>query len=170
MTTPPSPDDENTMDYFLGKRPSGATTDSKLDLGTIVRDVDELMVLNDEAHHVHDPQMAWFKSIQETFTNRRSKRAGVGVTGGRDRHAQEHNNGAIFVPDGGRLSPGGGHRPERGQAPGAGPMPPAGPDWWSARAPNTPSATPIYRPGGDRNGARPPPNTPKSWARRPSSL
>ena len=23
---PPSPDDENTMDYFLGKRPTGATT------------------------------------------------------------------------------------------------------------------------------------------------
>lgn len=51
---PPSPDDENTMDYFLGKRPTGATTDSKVDLGMIVRDVDELMVLNDEAHHIHD--------------------------------------------------------------------------------------------------------------------
>ena len=31
---PPSPDDENSMDYFLGKRPSGATTDSKMDVGT----------------------------------------------------------------------------------------------------------------------------------------
>ncbi|MCB0257822.1 MAG: DEAD/DEAH box helicase family protein, partial [Anaerolineae bacterium] len=35
---PASPDDENTMDYFLGKRPTGATTDSKVDLGMIVRD------------------------------------------------------------------------------------------------------------------------------------
>jgi type III restriction enzyme len=52
----PSPDDENTMDYFLGKRPTGATTDSKVDLGMIVRDIDELMVLNDEAHHIHDPR------------------------------------------------------------------------------------------------------------------
>ena len=51
---PPSPDDENTMDYFLGKRPTGGTTDSKVDLGMIVRDIDELMVLNDEAHHIHD--------------------------------------------------------------------------------------------------------------------
>ncbi len=25
---PPSPDDENTMDYFFGPRPTGATTDS----------------------------------------------------------------------------------------------------------------------------------------------
>ena len=30
---PPSPDDVNTMDYFLGKRPTGGTTDSKVDLG-----------------------------------------------------------------------------------------------------------------------------------------
>ena len=38
-----SPDDEDTMDYFLGRRPSGATTDSKVDLGMIVRDIDEHM-------------------------------------------------------------------------------------------------------------------------------
>ena len=54
--TPPSPDDENTMDYFLGKRPTGATTDSKVDLGMIVRDINELMVLNDEAHHATIPR------------------------------------------------------------------------------------------------------------------
>ena len=54
---PASPDDENTLDYFLGRRPIGATTDSKVDLDMIIRDIDELMVLNDEAHHVHDPRM-----------------------------------------------------------------------------------------------------------------
>jgi len=37
---PASPDDENTMEYFLGKRPTGATTDSKVDLSMIVRDID----------------------------------------------------------------------------------------------------------------------------------
>ncbi len=31
----------------------------------IVRDIDELVVLNDEAHHIHDPRMAWFKSIED---------------------------------------------------------------------------------------------------------
>ena len=55
---PPSPDDDNTMDYFFGKRPTGATTDSTVDLGDIVRDIDELMVLNDEAHHIHDSRLA----------------------------------------------------------------------------------------------------------------
>jgi type III restriction enzyme len=93
---PPSPGDENTMDYFLGKRPSGATTDSKVDLGMIVRDVDELVVLNDEAHHIHDPQMAWFKSIEDIHNRLKQKGSAlslqVDVTA-----TPKHNNGAIFV-------------------------------------------------------------------------
>ena len=93
---PASPDDENTMDYFLGKRPTGATTESKVDLGMIVRDVDELVVLNDEAHHIHDPSMAWFKSIEDIH-NRLNLKGGalslqVDVTA-----TPKHNNGAIFV-------------------------------------------------------------------------
>lgn len=93
---PPSPDDENTMDYFFGKRPTGATTDSSVDLGMIVRDIDELMVLNDEAHHIHDSKLAWFKSIQDIH-NRLLQKGGslalqVDVTA-----TPKHNNGAIFV-------------------------------------------------------------------------
>lgn len=93
---PASPDDEDTMDYFLGKRPSGATTASKLDLGMIVRDVDELVVLNDEAHHIHDPRMAWFKSIDDIHNRLKQKGSAlslqVDVTA-----TPKHNNGAIFV-------------------------------------------------------------------------
>jgi len=93
---PPAPDDENTMDYFLGKRPTGATTDSKVDLGMIVRDIDELMVVNDEAHHIHDAKLAWFKSIEDIH-NRLLQKGGalalqVDVTA-----TPKHNNGAIFV-------------------------------------------------------------------------
>ncbi len=62
---PDSPQDENSMDYFLGKRPTGATTDSKIDVSTVVRNVDELMIINDEAHHIHDMKLAWFQSIQD---------------------------------------------------------------------------------------------------------
>jgi type III restriction enzyme len=93
---PPSPDDENTMDYFLGKRPTGGTTDSKVDLGMIVRDIQELMVLNDEAHHIHDKRLAWFKSIEDIHNRLLQKGAGlslqVDVTA-----TPKHNNGAIFV-------------------------------------------------------------------------
>lgn len=93
---PPSPDDDNTMDYFFGKRPTGATTDSSVDLGMIVRDIDELMVLNDEAHHIHDSKLAWFKSIEDIH-NRLLQKGGalalqVDVTA-----TPKHNNGAIFV-------------------------------------------------------------------------
>ena len=93
---PPSPHDENSMEYFLGKRPTGATTDSKIDLGIIVRDIDELMVLNDEAHHIHDNRLAWFKSIEDIH-NRLLQKGGelalqVDVTA-----TPKHSNGAIFV-------------------------------------------------------------------------
>ena len=95
-TPDPSPDDDDTMDYFLGKRPTGETTDSKVDLGVIVRDIDELMVLNDEAHHIHDNKLAWFKSIEDIH-NRLVQKDGrlalqVDVTA-----TPKHNNGAIFV-------------------------------------------------------------------------
>jgi type III restriction enzyme len=93
---PASPDDEDTMEYFLGKRPSGATTDSKVDLGMIVRDIHELMVLNDEAHHIHDPRMAWFKSIEDIHNRLKQKGAAlslqIDVTA-----TPKHDNGAIFV-------------------------------------------------------------------------
>ncbi len=94
--SPPLPDDDNSMDYFLGKKPVGATTDSKVDLGDIVRDIDELMILNDEAHHVHDPKLAWFKSIEDIHNRLLQKGSElalqVDVTA-----TPKHSNGAIFV-------------------------------------------------------------------------
>jgi len=93
---PPGPDDDNTMDYFLGKRPTGATTDSKVDLGMIVRDIDELVVLNDEAHHIHDKKLAWFKSIEDIHNRLLQK--GTELSLQIDTTATpRHNNGAIFV-------------------------------------------------------------------------
>ena len=93
---PPAPDDDNSMDYFLGKKPTGATTDSKIDLGDIVRDIDELMVLNDEAHHVHDPKLAWFKSIEDIHNRLLQKGSELALQV--DVSATpKHNNGAIFV-------------------------------------------------------------------------
>ena len=93
---PPSPDDDNSMDYFLGRRPTGATTDSKIDLGIIVRDIDELMVLNDEAHHIHGRGLAWFKSIEDIHNRLLQKGSAlalqVDVTA-----TPKHDNGAIFV-------------------------------------------------------------------------
>ena len=94
--TAASPDDENTMDYFLGRRPTGATTDSKVDLGMIVRDIDELLILNDEAHHIHDPRLAWFKSIDDIHNRLKLKDSALSLQ--IDTTATpKHRNGAIFV-------------------------------------------------------------------------
>lgn len=95
----PSLEDDDLRDYFLspfGPRPVGKTTDSKTDLGEIVRELNELVVFNDEAHHIHDPRMAWFKSIQDIH-HRMLQKDGrlalqVDVTA-----TPRHNNGAIFV-------------------------------------------------------------------------
>ena len=64
----PSLDDDDLRDYFLapfGPKPIGKTTDSNTDLGETLRGVEELAVFNDEAHHIHDNKLAWFKSIQD---------------------------------------------------------------------------------------------------------
>lgn len=94
--TAPNFNDEDTSSYFLGKRPTGSTTDSKVDLGAIVREIDELVVLNDEAHHIHDPRMAWFKSIEDIHNRLKMKgkelSLQIDVTA-----TPKHNNGAIFV-------------------------------------------------------------------------
>lgn len=92
----PSANDENSKDYFLGRKPTGATNDSKVDLRGIVRSIGELMIINDEAHHIHDPSLAWFKSIQDIHNNLLQKGAALSlqldVTA-----TPKHNNGAIFV-------------------------------------------------------------------------
>ncbi|MEO6749130.1 MAG: DEAD/DEAH box helicase family protein, partial [Casimicrobiaceae bacterium] len=64
----PALDDDDLRDYFLapfGPKPVGKTNDSRTDLGEVVREIEELAIFNDEAHHIHDPRMAWFKSIQD---------------------------------------------------------------------------------------------------------
>jgi len=94
--TLPTADDDDTRDYFLGPRPTGATTDSKVDLGMIVRDIDELVVLNDEAHHIHNKSLAWFKSIEDIHNKLKQKEKHlslqIDVTA-----TPKHDNGAIFV-------------------------------------------------------------------------
>ena len=62
----------------------------------IVRDVDELMILNDEAHHIHDQKLAWFQSIQDIHNRLLQKGAALSLQ--LDTTATpKHNNGAIFV-------------------------------------------------------------------------
>jgi type III restriction enzyme len=96
----PSLEDDDLRDYFLsdafGEKPKGKTTDSKTDLGEIVREIEELAVFNDEAHHIHNPKMAWFKSIQDIHHKMLQKEdrltLQIDVTA-----TPRHDSGAIFV-------------------------------------------------------------------------
>jgi type III restriction enzyme len=90
---------EDLRDYFLApfvERPAGKTTDSNTDLGEIVREIDELAVFNDEAHHIHDSRLAWFQCIQDIHHRLLQKdlrlAIQVDVTA-----TPRHDNGAIFV-------------------------------------------------------------------------
>jgi len=88
--------DENLTDYFLGAKPVSKTNESLIEVSNIVRDIDEIVVLNDEAHHIHDPKMAWFKSIQDI--NNKLKQKGKQISLQIDCTATpKHDNGGIFV-------------------------------------------------------------------------
>lgn len=89
-------DDEDLSEYFLGSKPVTKTNQSMVDLGNIIRDLDEIMVINDEAHHIHDPKMAWFKSIQDI--NNKLIQKGKLISLQVDCTATpKHDNGGIFV-------------------------------------------------------------------------
>ena len=92
----PSPEDDNTMDYFLGEKAPSKTTDSKIGVGDIIRNINELMILNDEAHHIHDDKLAWFQSIEDIHNKMKIKGGSlslqIDVTA-----TPKHNNGGIFV-------------------------------------------------------------------------
>ena len=91
-----SVDDEDTSAYFLGDRPVTKTSDSTVDLGMIVRDIDELIVINDEAHHLHDDKSAWVKSIADI--DNRLKQKGTKLSLQIDLTATpKKNDGSIFV-------------------------------------------------------------------------
>jgi type III restriction enzyme len=90
-----SADDEDSSEYFLGDKPVTKTNDSTVDLGMIVRDIDELIVINDEAHHIHE-ENAWLKSIRDI--DNKLKQKGTGLSLQLDLTATpKKNDGSIFV-------------------------------------------------------------------------
>ncbi len=88
-------EDEDASEYFLGDKPVTKTNQGTVDLGMVVRDIDELIVINDEAHHIHE-ENAWLKSIRDI--DNKLKQKGGGLSLQLDVTATPKNNkGAIFV-------------------------------------------------------------------------
>jgi type III restriction enzyme len=89
-------EDEDTSEYFLGEKPVTKTNDSTIDLGMVVRDINELIVINDEAHHLHDDKSAWVKSIADI--DNQLKQKGTKLSLQLDLTATpKKNDGSIFV-------------------------------------------------------------------------
>lgn len=93
----PSENDEDLTNYFLGAKPVTKTTERVVDLKKVVRQLNDLVVMNDEAHHLHDEDLAWFRSIQDIDALLR-QRTGHGIGGHFDVTATpKHDDGSIFV-------------------------------------------------------------------------
>lgn len=92
--------EESFETIFLGAKPKpDADTSRGMDLGKILRSdtIRNLVVLNDEAHHIHDSSLAWFKSIED-ISNKLKLKNERGISLQADFSATpKHNNGAIFV-------------------------------------------------------------------------
>jgi type III restriction enzyme len=91
----PSVDDEDTSAYFLGGTPVTKTTEGTVDLGQVVRDIDELIVINDEAHHIHE-ENAWLSSIRD-IDNKLKQKGGALALQLDVTATPKNNKGAIFV-------------------------------------------------------------------------
>jgi type III restriction enzyme len=89
--------DDDLSDYFLGQKPVTKSNQKTVDLGEIVRSIDSLIVLNDEAHHIHDENLSWFQAIQGIDARMR-QRTGHGISAQFDVTATpKDQNGAVFA-------------------------------------------------------------------------
>lgn len=96
----PTFEDVNVEKYFVGEKPSPyADKDKGTDLGRILRSdkIKDLLIINDEAHHIHDESLAWFRNIEDinnTLKLKYNKSLSLQI----DLTATpKHRGGAIFV-------------------------------------------------------------------------
>ncbi len=54
---------KNALDAILGKKPQKDLSKASISVLTHLKNLDNLMVLNDEAHHVHDDELEWNKTL-----------------------------------------------------------------------------------------------------------
>lgn len=85
---------------FLGTKVKlDADKSNGTDLGKILRSdkISDLLILNDEAHHIHNSELAWFKNIQD-INNKLKLKNGNSICLQADFSATpKHNNGSIFA-------------------------------------------------------------------------
>ena len=56
-------EDEDLTEFFFGSKVKNKL-ETKVDLLKLIKQVKELIIINDEAHHINDEQQVWYKTIQ----------------------------------------------------------------------------------------------------------
>jgi type III restriction enzyme len=89
-------EDDDMSDYFLGKKVTLGTRDSDIDLNELIGEVDELVVLNDEAHHIYE-ETAWYRAIERLHLNLVQKGTRLSMQIDVTATPKHQNGGAIFI-------------------------------------------------------------------------
>ncbi len=89
--------DDDSTDYFLGERQNLNTTQSDIDLRDVIGEVDEIVVMNDEAHHIHDSSLAWYKAIETLHLHMLQKNSKVSMQIDVTATPKHQKTGAIFA-------------------------------------------------------------------------
>jgi type III restriction enzyme len=69
VTRKESKSKKSSIDYFLGDSPDSNSNDQKKLIRDVVNNIDNIVVFNDEAHHIHDAKLAWYKTIETIHNN-----------------------------------------------------------------------------------------------------
>jgi type III restriction enzyme len=89
--------EKDSSEYFLGKKPKLTLLENKTELIDVVTSLEDLMILNDEAHHIHDKDLAWFETIKY-LDNMIKDKTGKGIKLQVDVTATpKKSDGSIFV-------------------------------------------------------------------------
>lgn len=87
----------NPIDAILGPRVKGDGAAKAESIMEMVQKHDDLMVINDEAHHVHDDDLEWWKIIEKLHADLR-KRTGNGLVAQLDFSATPKDQNGTFFP------------------------------------------------------------------------
>ena len=87
----------NAIEALLGKKPAQDLSSHRRSMLERLKDLTELCVFNDEAHHVHDEELAWTKTLTSVHDGLKLSRAG-GLSLWLDFSATPKDQGGMYYP------------------------------------------------------------------------
>ena len=90
--------DVDPVSRLLGPKPKDATGSWEEDVLERVQRHEDLLVINDEAHHVHDTELQWYKVILNLHRNLKERHHGPGLSLQLDFSATPKDQNGTFFP------------------------------------------------------------------------